>query len=106
LRVRTASQGTLDDILEREGQEALPDGRFLAGQSDQVAAPSTVDACNDLRRCHGPDRRDGHAFAPHAGRPTFGGASIDRRYIETSWRSWRLEGFGYVPDERHQIVVW
>jgi hypothetical protein len=51
-------------------------------------------------------RRNGYAFAPHPGHPTFGETSIDPAYIERSWKGWRVEEFGFVPDEAHQIIAW
>lgn len=48
----------------------------------------------------------GYGFTGHAGRPTYGEASIDRSYIERSWKNWHAEGFSFVPDEPYQIVVW
>jgi predicted TPR repeat methyltransferase len=68
-----------------------------------IARPAQADRWRKLKNDH---RQHGYAFGAHGGRPTFGETSIDPGYIDKFWSGWRVEGFGYVPAEPYQIVVW
>jgi len=103
-------QKTQLDLLAQLRQAVTDDGLMVLTVRPEsywdrlmVDRPRQADLWRRLKEDH---RHHGYAFAPHGGRPTFGETSIDRRYIEKFWTGWQLEGFGYVPDEPYQMVVW
>jgi hypothetical protein len=69
----------------------------------QVQWPQRAATWAELDKTH---QSSGYGFTGHAGPTTYGEASIDRSYIERSWKDWQVEGFGFVPGEAYQIVVW